>query len=48
MRKRRLQMEEFSNIKDPYREQYVQPFDEMITIHLERVNVKNNNFRREK
>ena len=39
-------MDEFSNRKDQYREQYKQTFDGMITTHFERVNVKNNNFRR--
>ena len=41
-------MEEFSNRKGQYCEQYKQTFNGMITTHLERVNVKNNNFRREK
>ena len=39
-------MEEISNRKDQYREQYKQTFDGMITTQLERVNVKNKNFRR--
>lgn len=41
-------MEEFVNKKYQYREQYRQTFDGTLTAHLERVNVKNNNFRREK
>jgi hypothetical protein len=41
-------MEELSNGNDQYRQKYDQLLDGMIATHLERVNIKNNNFRRKK